>query len=144
MKTRNGPRGFTLFEVTLVLALGAGTMLVALPTLSRSQQVYKLSAAASGIRSRLSFARIQAISRNTDYRIRVVNSASYVLEQGPAGSWVVVQTYNMASGFSVSASGTAEFHPRGTANPTATFTVTNQSLETRQVAVAASGHIDAL
>ena len=143
MMTGNGTRGYTLFELMLVLVMASGALLVALPTLGRSQQVYELTAASNGLRSRLSYARIQAISQNMDHRIRVVNSTSYVLERRPSIDWVVAQTYPMASGFSVSASGTAEFHPRGTANPAATFTVTNGNMETRQIVVSASGYINA-
>jgi Tfp pilus assembly protein FimT len=143
-KNEKGSRGFTFFEVMLVLLLSVGTALIALPSLSRTQQIYKLSGAANAVRTQLSHARIQAISRNIDHRIRVVDSTSYVLERRSGGSWSVIQTYTMAAGFTVGASGTAEFHPRGTANSTATFTVTNKDLEIRQVAVAASGYINAL
>ena len=144
MTTRKGPRGFTLFELIVVMLVGGALTLIALPTLSKSQQIYRLSAATTTIQSRLNYARIQAISQNTDCRIRVVNSSSYVLERWVSGSWQVAQTYNMASDVSVSASGTAEFHPRGNANAAATFTVTRQNVGTRQIAVAASGYIHAL
>ena len=133
-----------MLELTVVLAVALGAPLVAFPKVSRTQQVYQLSAASSAIRAQLSFARIQAISRNTDHRLRVVNSTSYVIEKRNGGSWETVQNYTMPSGFSVSASGTAEFHPRGTASSTATFTVTTPTSETRSVAVAASGYINAL
>jgi|SRR5688572_7999516 len=137
-------RGFTLLELMVVMALMLGTTMVALPKLSRTNQVYQLSAASSTIRARLSFARIQAISRNMDYRVRVVTSTSYVIERRPSGSWETVETFTMPSGFSVSANGSAEFRPRGTASSSATFTVTNPTAETRSVAVAASGYINAL
>lgn len=136
-------RGYTVLELTVGFLVVAIISVFAMPSLVRADQTYKLVAAANDVQTRLQYARIQAVSRNADHRIRVVSSASYVLERRSGGSWVLTETYAMNNGFSISASGTAEFHSRGNANPVTAFTVTNPRAETRQVTVETSGYIHA-
>lgn len=139
----NYRRGYTVVELMLGFLVVAIVSVLAMPSLMRADQTYKLVGAANDVQSRLQYARIQAVSRNVDHRIRVASSASYVLERRSGGSWVLGETYAMTNGFSISASGTAEFHSRGNANPVTAFTVTNPSSETRLVTVETSGFIHA-
>jgi Tfp pilus assembly protein FimT len=139
----HGHKGFSVIELMFGFFIVAIVSIFALPSLSRTEQTYKLVAAANDVQARLQYARIQAVNRNVDHRIRVASAASYVLERRSGGSWTVTETYAMATGFSISASGTAEFHSRGNANPVTDFTVSNSSSETRQVAVETSGYIHA-
>ena len=138
---RDSCRGYTLFEVLIAFGVSAAIAIVALPSLSRSQEVYRLAAASKQVQAQLHSARIQAINRNLDHRLRVVSSTGYVIERRVGLSWVVAESFQMANGLTISAGGTAEFHSRGNASPITTYTITNPRSETRQVAVEASGYI---
>ena len=134
-------RGYTIFELLVAGAVLAVVAILVMPSLLRSQEIYRLVAASNQIQSQLHSARVQAISRNLDHRLRVVNSTAYVIERRVGLSWVVTQTFQVAQGLSIAAGSTAEFHSRGNASPVATFTITNPRSQTRQVAVEASGYI---
>ena len=136
-------KGYSFIEFLIGFLVIATVSVFTIPSLVRADQTYKLIGAANAVQSRLQFARIQAINRNADHRIRVVNSLKYVLERRLGGSWVLQETYAMANGYSISASGTAEFHSRGNANPVTTFTITNPRSETREIEVETSGYIHA-
>src|SRR3990172_9865865 len=94
-------RGYTVLELTFGFLIVAIVSVFAMPSLVRADQTYKLVSAANDVQSRLQFARIQAVSRNADHRIRVASSASYVIERRSGGSWVLAETYSMANGFSI-------------------------------------------
>src|SRR4030095_9206748 len=138
---KNSCRGFTIFELVVAVAVLAVVAVLAMPSLSRSQQVYRLVAASSQIQSQLQSVRIQAISRNLDHRLRVVSSTAYVIERRVGLSWVVTQNFQMPKGLFIAAASTAEFHSRGNASPVTTLTITSPRSDTRQVAVEASGYI---
>jgi type II secretory pathway pseudopilin PulG len=143
MPRKSSQRGFSFIELTFACLIILTIAMMTLPNLSRMQHLYRLAAASNDIQARLHYARIQAISRNTDHRLRVTGPSTYVLERRNGGSWVVDQLFSLANGFSISATGTAEFHSRGNASPVATFTVMNPKTELRQVAVDTSGYIHA-
>ena len=143
MPTKRCQRGFSLIEFTFAFLMMFAMAIVALPNLSRMQHLYRLAAASNDIQGRLHYARIQAISKNADHRLRVTGPTTYVLERRNGGSWFVDQIFSLANGFSISATSTAEFHSRGNASPVATFTVMNPKTELRQVAVDTSGYIHA-
>jgi Tfp pilus assembly protein FimT len=138
---KNSCRGYTFFELVLAFGVIAVIAILAMPSLSRSQEIYRLVAASTQIQSQLHSARIQAISRNLDHRLRVINSTAYVIERRVGLSWVVTQNFQLARGLSIAAGSTAEFHSRGNASPVTTFTITSPRSDTRQVAVEASGYI---
>jgi type IV fimbrial biogenesis protein FimU len=143
MPTKSRQRGFSLIELTFAVLIILTIAMLTLPNLSRMQHLYRLAAASNDIQARLHYARIQAISKNIDHRMRVTGPTTYVLESRNGGSWVVDRIFSMANGFSISATGSAEFHSRGNASPVATFTVMNPRTELRQVAVDTSGYIHA-
>jgi prepilin-type N-terminal cleavage/methylation domain-containing protein len=134
-------RGYSFFELVLAVAVLAVVAVLAMPSLSRSKEIYTLVAAANEIQSQLQSARIQAISRNLDHRLRVISSTAYVIERRVGLSWVVTQNFQMPKGLSIAAASTAEFHSRGNASPVTTLTITSPRSDTRQVAVEASGYI---
>ena len=136
-------KGYSLVEFLIGFLIIATVCVFTMPSLVRAEKTYKLIGAANEVQSRLQFARIQAVNRNADHRIRVVSSLNYVLERRSGGSWVVQETYTIATGYSISAAGTAEFHSRGNATPVTNFTITNPRSETRQVDVETSGFIHA-
>src|SRR5262245_1660246 len=140
---KNSCRGFTIFESVLAFTVIGVVAILAMPSLSRTQEIYRLVAASNEIQSQLHSARIQAISRNLDHRLRVVSSTAYVIERRVGLSWVVTQSFQMAKGLSIAAGSTAEFHSRGNATPVTTITITSPRSDTRQVAVEASGYIHA-
>jgi prepilin-type N-terminal cleavage/methylation domain-containing protein len=134
-------RGFSLIEITLGVVIIATITLVSVPNVSRLRQVYRLAAASNTVQSQLQYARIQAISKNTDHRMRVTGPTTYVLEHRFGGAWVVDRIFSLANGVSISATSATEFHARGNANPAGTFTLVNPRNEVRQVAVDTSGYI---
>jgi len=136
-------KGYSIIESLIGFLIIATVAVFSIPSLVRANQTYHLIGAANAVQSRLQLARIQAINRNADHRIRVVNSLNYVLERRSGGSWVLQETYVMANGYSISATGTAEFHSRGNANPVSDFTITNPRSQTRLVEVETSGYIHA-
>jgi Tfp pilus assembly protein FimT len=136
-------KGYSIVEFLVGFLVIATICVFTMPSLVRAEQTYKLIGAANDVQSRLQSARIQAVNRNADHRIRVVSSLNYVLERRSGGSWVLQETYAMRNGYSISATGPAEFHSRGNANPVANFTITNPRSETRQVDVETSGYVHA-
>src|SRR5262245_44483715 len=110
MPRKSSQRGFSFIELTFASLIILTIAMMTLPNLTRMQHLYRLAAASNDIQARLHYARIQAISTNTDRRLRVTGPSTYVLERRNGGSWVVDQLFSLASGFSVSATGTAEFH----------------------------------
>jgi Tfp pilus assembly protein FimT len=136
-------RGFSLIELTFGSLLIVTITMIAIPNVTRLRQVYRLAAASNDVQSQLHYARIQAISKNTDLRLRVTGPTTYVLERRFGGAWVVDRNLSLANGLSISATNTTEFHSRGNASPVATFTIMNPRTETRQVVVDTSGYIHA-
>src|SRR5262245_12472943 len=143
MSTKSRHHGFSMVELLFSVLIIMTMLLVTVPSASRMGQIYRLAAAANEIQSRLHYARIQAITRNTDHRLRVTGPTTYVLERRNGGSWVVDRNFSVANGLSISATNTAEFHSRGNASPVTAFIVTNPRTETRQVLVDTSGYIHA-
>jgi Tfp pilus assembly protein FimT len=135
--------GFSSLELLFVMLIIGLAAVVSLPSLLRSQEVYRLVSASGEIQGRLGSVRIQAITRNDDHRLRVVSATSYVIERRLGGSWALQESFQLPAGFTVAATDSAEFHSRGEANPTATFTITDPNSETRQVVVEGSGYIHA-
>jgi type II secretory pathway pseudopilin PulG len=133
-------KGATLFEACLVSAIIGVLSVIALPSFVRAQQRFVLESTACEIRSELHRARILAITRNQDCRLRVTTPGSYVLEcQTP--DWVAVRLIYLPSGMSISANNRPEFHPMGNVGPMASITVWNQEGDRRKVIVSRSGRI---
>lgn len=142
-RKRNRQKGFSAIESLVTMALIGAIALTTFPGFIRAQRVYRLSSERNTIQARLQYARIQALSRNTGMRIRVVNPTTYVRERNNSGSWVIDATFTMPPGFSISASANTEFHARGNANPVGTITITDPSSQTRGIVTDTSGFIHA-
>ena len=132
--------GFTLFELCLGVAIIGILAMMAIPSINRAQQSYGLEAAAHEVRSELHRARILAIMRNEDCRLRVTSGTEYRIEcETP--EWVPISLREMRSGYSVSANNRPEFHPLGNVGPMGSITVSNSVGEQRRIIVSRSGRI---
>ncbi len=133
-------RGVTLFELCIGVAIMSIVAMMTIPSIHRAQQTYALTAAAHEVQSELHRARILAIVRNQDCRLRVTSTTRYRVEcQTPA--WVPIQFHEMRSGYTVRANNAPEFHPLGNVGPMATITVSNAHGEVRGIVVSRSGRI---
>ena len=141
MRLRSGRhRGTTLLELCLGVAIIGILGMLTVPAISRARQSYGLTATAHEVRTALHRARILAIVRNEDCRLRVTSTTRYRIEcQTPA--WVPIQLVETRSGYTVQANNRPEFHPLGNVGPMATVTVRNSAGEERRIVVSRSGRI---
>ena len=132
--------GSTLFEMCLGVAIIGTLAMMAIPSFKRAEQSFGLTATAHEVRTELHRARILAIVRNEDCRLRVTSTTSYRVEcQTPA--WVPIQIYETRTGYTIRANNRPEFHPLGNVGPMATVTVSNTVGEERRIIVSRSGKI---
>ena len=136
----NPPRGATLFEVWLMLGLILVLASIAIPPLHRAARMLRLRAAAHIVRSELHEARILAIVRNQDCRVRVTSPNSYLVEY-QAASWDPVFLHELPPGFLISSNNSPEFHPLGNVGPMATIRVWNEHGDQNRLIVSRSGRI---
>jgi len=85
-------KGFTLFELLIVLAIVTVIAAIAVPTVMRNIPRYKLKAAARTLVDDFQRAKIEAVKRNCDVQIQFT-PASYT-PAGGAGSYKIVDTSN--------------------------------------------------
>ena len=130
----------SLTESCIAAMIAATSLAVALPALTRTMDIYKLQAAASGVAATLHSARIAAINRNRDCRVIVSSATAYGIECDE-GSWERVQTLTMPARITIEANARPEFHRRGNVSPTATLTVRNPSGGVRRVIVNVNGRV---
>ena len=123
----------------LVVALMA-TMAVAAPSLVRARDVYVLNAAAHDVATTLYGARIQAITRNQDCRLRVASTTSYVVECED-GAWALVTQTELPRGLTVTANARPEFHRRGNVSPAGTVSGWDPTGRVRRVVVNVNGRV---
>ena len=136
-------RGFTLFELLIVVAIIGAMSMVAIPQLLDAREDYRLTATASSLAGNCANARILAVTRNSGIRVTVVNATTYVLQQKIGGVWTTQESYELPPDFTIAATGNVEFQPRGNATPQTTFTITNPNGRTRSVVVETSGRAHA-
>jgi Tfp pilus assembly protein FimT len=130
----------SLLESCLTTVVISTVMAIAVPPLHQATRSYVLTSAASDVATRLQSARVNAVIRNCDCRLRVVSATQYVIEcQIP--SWTVIDTANMPDGITVAANARPEFHPRGNTAPAATVTVLNSAGQQKQIVVNIAGRI---
>ena len=133
-------KGATLLETCMVAAVIWVLSVISVPSFVRAQQRFVLSSTAYEVRSELHRARILAITRNQDCRLRVTSPNTYLLEcQTPA--WVSVRLTYLPAGVSISANNRPDFHPMGNAGPLASITVWNESGDRRKIIVSRGGRI---
>jgi len=133
-------KGATLLETCMVAAVIWVLSVISVPSFVRAQQRFVLSSTAYEVRSELHRARILAITRNQDCRLRVTSPNTYLLEcQTPA--WVSVRLICLPAGVSISANNRPDFHPMGNAGPLASITVWNESGDRRKIIVSRGGRI---
>lgn len=130
----------TLLESCVTLAVISVTALIAVPSLVRSRENYQLDATARQVAGNMQSARIKAVTRNRDCRLRVTSAVSYVIEcEDPV--WKRDENVVLPRGFRINASASPEFHRRGNVSPAATITVWNSSGRSKRVIVNITGRI---
>jgi hypothetical protein len=130
----------SLIETCITVAIISTVTVVATPTLIRSREIYELDGIARQAASRMQLARIKAISRNLDCRIRVTSEATYVVEcEDPA--WAIEESVVLPSGYRITANAAPRFHERGNVSPTATLTFWDSRLRSKRVIVNITGRV---
>lgn len=130
----------TLLESCVTVTIISITAVVAVPSLIRARENYELDATARQVAGNMQSARIKAVSRNRDCRLRVTSAVSYVIEcEDP--SWKRDENVVLPRGFRITASASPEFHRRGNVSPAATITVWNSSGRSKRVIVNITGRI---
>jgi Tfp pilus assembly protein FimT len=130
----------SLLESCTALAIISSCVIFAAPSLLRAREDYQLNVVARQVAGRMLRARIIAISRNRDCRIRVTSATSYAIECQDPG-WQAHETIQLPTGFSISASASPQFHMRGNVAPAATLTVRGARSKTRRVVVNITGRV---
>jgi Tfp pilus assembly protein PilE len=132
--------GTSLLETCIAITIVGVLTTVAVPPILQAHQTYGLYAAASQVRTELHRARILAIVRNQDCRLRVTSSVTYLLEcQTPR--WVTIAFHQMATGFTITANNRPEFHPMGNVGPMATISVWNKNGLRKRIITSRSGRV---
>jgi type II secretory pathway pseudopilin PulG len=130
----------TLTETLVAVTVLVTTIAIATPSLLRSREAYELQSAARMVESRMQSARILAIRRNRDCRIRVISPTSYASEcQG--ASWETIESVSLPRGLTITNSAHPVFHERGSVAPTATVTVWNSRGSSLRVIVNVNGRV---
>ena len=130
----------SLTETCLGLAIAASVMIIATPSLVRAREEYVLRAAAHDVATKMYAARIAAIARNRDCRLRVTSTISYVIEcQGAV--WETIDAVSMPRRITISSNARPEFHRRGNVAPAATVTVRDTGGHAVRVIVNINGRV---
>jgi len=137
------PRGFTVVETALALALAGLLAFGAVDALRRLGPKLDLRAGVWGISTGLNQARFRAILSGAAVRVRFV-PAGFVFERSNAdsASWRPARSVALA-GVVISANNAPVFHPQGTVSDLASITVENVS-GAYKITVAITGRIKAV
>jgi len=130
----NNSEGFTLLEITIVIAIAGILAAIAVPSLVSQLPRYRLSGAARQVMGDLMWARMQAVSEKNEFRIFIIDSHRYQIlddddNNGSVGSGEKVQVKDIRDEYpDVSISNTTNpiFFPRGSASM-GTITLSNSS-----------------
>ncbi|MBW2194786.1 MAG: GspH/FimT family pseudopilin [Deltaproteobacteria bacterium] len=130
----NNSEGFTLLEITIVIAIAGILAAIAVPSLVSQLPRYRLSGAARQVMGDLMWARMQAVSEKNEFRIFIIDSHRYQIlddddNNGSVGSGEKVQIKDIRDEYpDVSISNTTNpiFFPRGSASM-GTITLSNSS-----------------
>ena len=130
----------TLLESCVTVAIISVTAIAAVPSLIRARENYQLDATARQVAGHLQSARIKALNRNRDCRVRVTSNATYLIEcEDP--SWKPEESVALPRGFRIMANASPQFHRRGNVSPTGTITVLNSQGRSRRVIVNITGRV---
>jgi type II secretory pathway pseudopilin PulG len=130
----------SLVETCVAIAIILAVTLVAVPSLLQSRDDYIVQSAANDVAPKMHSARIRAISRNIDCRLRVISPETYAVEcMDPV--WVVTETIALPRGMTIAQNAPPEFHRPGNVVPTATITVSNTAGRLKKVIVNNGGRI---
>jgi hypothetical protein len=130
----------SLTETCLGLAIAASAMVIATPSLLRAREEYVLRTAAHDVATKMYAAKIAAITRNRDCRLRVASPVSYITECQSA-VWEPIETITLPRGITISANARPEFHRRGNVAPAATITVWDSMGHSVRVIVNINGRV---
>ena len=130
----------TLLESSVTIAIVSVTALVAIPPLVRARESYELDATVRQVAGNLQSARVKAVSRNRDYRVRVTSSVTYAIEREDP-IWKLDEALIIPRGFRITANASPQFHRRGNASPAGTITVSSPSGRSKKVIVNITGRI---
>ena len=132
----------SLIESCVSVAIISTVTMIAVPALLQTRDDYVLKSTASDVATKMHAARIRAISRNIDCRLRVTSAVTYAVEcQDPAPAWVLVESVVVPRGLTIGANARPEFHRLGNVAPTATITLSNASGRQKKVIVNNGGRI---
>lgn len=130
----------SLVETFMSVAILLVASLVAVPSLLESRDNYVVQSAANDVASKMHAARIRAISRNIDCRLRVVSSRTYDIEcMDPV--WTVTETIVLPQGMTIVQNAQPRFHRLGNVVPAATITVSNAKGRQKKIIVNNGGRI---
>jgi type II secretory pathway pseudopilin PulG len=130
----------SLIESCAAVAIISTVAAVAAPSLIRAREIYELDATARQVASRMQSARIKAISRNVDCRIRVTSEVTYAVEcEDPA--WRIEESPVLPRGFRITANAAPQFHERGNVSPAGTITVWDKRLRSKRIIVNITGRV---
>ena len=130
----------SLTETCLSLAVAASITIMATPSLLRAREEYALRSAGRDVATRMNAAKIAAITRNRDCRLRVVTTTSYVVECQNT-TWETIDAVALPRGITISANSRPEFHRRGNVAPAGTLTVWDSDGHSVRVIVNLNGRI---
>jgi Type II transport protein GspH len=130
----------SLVESCVSIGIISVITVASIPGLLQTREDYLLRSAAGDVATRMHSARIRAISRNVDCRLRVTSPVTYVVEcQDPA--WLLVESIVLPSGLTITANARPEFHRLGNVSPTATITLSSGAGRQKRVVVNNGGRI---
>jgi len=130
----------TLLESSVAVAILSVTAIVAVPPLIRARESYELDSTARQVAGNLQSARVKALSRNRDYRVRVTSPVTYAIEREDP-TWKLDEALRVPRGFRITANASPQFHRRGNASPTGTITVSSPSGRSKKIIVNITGRI---
>jgi type IV fimbrial biogenesis protein FimT len=131
---RGFPRGFSVVEVIVVLAVAAVLASIAIPNVLFQLPRYRLSGAARQIMGDLMWARMQAVTQKNEFRILVIDDHRYQILDDDDNDGVVepgerVRVRDIGKvypGVSISHTANPIFFPRGSAS-VGSITLSNNS-----------------
>jgi type IV fimbrial biogenesis protein FimT len=147
-KCAPSPRGFTLLEMLVAVALSAILAAAALPSLAAMMRDWRLAAAARQLVLDLKVARMQAIAESTDHRLRLPVPGSAYLRESREGSGAYAvdgPPTELPRGIELAGctanGGAVTFRPLGNASTFGTITLRNEDGAERSVVVDIAGRL---